>query len=80
MGLACRMHGKHFKIIGIYTYRPKIKTLWVKFEVLVTLNVNIPVIWDETPWSIQNCTDVSVDHTACTYRVQKGTVHYVKKI
>jgi hypothetical protein len=50
MGLACRMHEKHIKIIGIYTYRPTIKTLWVKFEVLMTLNMNIPVIWDEMPW------------------------------
>lgn len=48
MGLACRMHGKHIKIIGIYTYRPTIKTSWVKFEVLMTLNIKIPVIQDET--------------------------------
>ena len=50
MGLACRMHGKRIKIIGLYTYRPGIKTSRIKFEVLMTLNIKIFVIWDETPW------------------------------
>ena len=50
MGLACRVHGKRIKIIGMYPYRPITKTSWVKFEVFMRLNMKIPVIWDETLW------------------------------
>jgi len=81
MGLVCRMHGKHIKIIGIYIFRQTIKTSWVKFEVLMTLNMKIPVMWDETPWRYIELYR-RFGRTYCVYLqgTKKGMYIIVKKI
>ena len=46
----------------------------------MTLNMKIPVIWDETPWRYAELHPLSVERTACAYRVQKKKVLHRLKL